>query len=122
MRKEPKLMSLCKVLNSLRSSYQIVEVHDRNAIFHFTYVHASNLEIRLIHEDGSNMTNLINFRRKPGFNKNNPTLMQMALHCLQRLVQPRDGFDIPNRTEQTHDDIELMPKCEVDHVRTIKDG
>ena len=51
-------MSLGKVLNFLWGSYQIVEVHDGDTIFHFTFVHTGNLEIWLIHENSCNMTGL----------------------------------------------------------------
>jgi hypothetical protein len=40
---------------------------------------------------------------------------------LQRLIQPRNRFDVANRTEQTHDDIERVPEFKVDHVRMMKD-
>src|SRR5438067_12306768 len=121
MRKESKLMSLGKVLNSLRSSHEIVEVHDGDTIFHFTLVHASNLEIWLIHEDSPNMPNLVDFRSQPGLDKNSPTRIEMAAHCLQRLVQSWNSFDVANRTEQANNHIELAPKVKVDHVSMMKD-
>src|SRR4051794_10638319 len=101
-------MSLGKVLYSLRSSNEIVEVHDRDAIFHLSVVHTRNLQIRLIHEDGPNMTGPIHLRSQPRLNNHNSTRKQMAAHRLQRLVQPLNRLDITNRTEQTEDDIKLL--------------
>src|SRR5437868_4056008 len=121
MRKESKLMSLGKVLNSLRSSHEIVEVHDGDTIFHFTLVHASNLEIWLIHENSSNMPNLVDFRGQPRLNQNDSTWEQMMAHCLQRPVQIWNSFDVAYRTEQADNHIELAAKVKVDHVSMMKD-
>src|SRR5260370_30316869 len=84
--KQSKLMPLGKVFNSFGRGDQIMEVHDRDAVCHFADVHTSNLEIRLIDEDGPNMTSLIQRRGQPGLNNHEPTWMQMALHRLQRLL------------------------------------
>ena len=92
MRKESKLMSLGKVLNSLRSSHEIVEVHDGDTIFHFTFVHTGNLEIWLIHENSSNMPNLVDFRGQPRLNQNDSTWEQMVPAPVAQAIKKRSLF------------------------------
>src|SRR5260370_9866341 len=112
-------MSLGKVFNSFGCGDQIMEVHDRDAVCHFTLVHASNLEFRLIHENSPNMASMIHLRGQPRLNNNYTTWREMAVHRLERLVHPCGRFDIANLTEQPPHDLDPMPNSKITHVPRI---
>src|SRR5260370_7407877 len=109
-------MSLGKVFNSFGCGDQIMEVHDRDAVCHFTLVHARNLEFRLIHENSPNMASMIHLRGQPRLNNNYTTWREMAVHRLERLVQPSGRFDIANPTDQPPDDIAHIPNPNTHHL------
>src|SRR5690606_8106989 len=106
--------------DTLRRTDEIMYVEDRAILLFLAQVHPRDFQIRRVGVIHCQMPHPVLLWSEPWFDHEHTVVIEVRSHAGYGAAQVLQCSDVPNRTEQTGDDIEGAVQLKVDHICLVE--
>jgi hypothetical protein len=118
--KESQLVTFNVVLGTCWGANEVMHVHDGQPSMNETGIHPRNLQVRFVNESCMDRPWSPGLWGEPRLDHQDTTSTQVLRHTLDGSGEVLQGFDVPNRAEETGNNVKRPSQVEVCHARVMQ--